>query len=98
MNLIESLVSAEFIRAFAWTLFHSLWQGGLLALMAAGLLMILRKHRPGIRYAILYILMLLLPVIFIGTFLMIYNPGNTDITSWRSGVRCHMANGKFIGG
>jgi beta-lactamase regulating signal transducer with metallopeptidase domain len=73
MNFIESLFSAEFIRAFAWTLFHSLWQGGLLGLMAAGIMMILRKHRPGIRYAILYGLMMLLPVIFAGTFLITYN-------------------------
>ena len=79
MNLIESLVSAEFIRAFAWTLLHSLWQGGLIALIAAGLMMILHKHRPGIRYMILYILILLLPVFFVGTFLMIYNPANTGI-------------------
>jgi beta-lactamase regulating signal transducer with metallopeptidase domain len=76
MNYIESLLSAEFIRAFAWTLFHSLWQGGLIALLAAGLMLILRKHQPGIRYAILYILLMLLPVLFASTFLMIYHPGN----------------------
>lgn len=92
MNPLESLVSAEFIRAFAWTLFHSLWQGGLVALIAAGLLVIHRKHRLGVRYAILYILMLLLPVFFIGTFLIIYNPANIGIqagaqtqgTMWQS--------------
>jgi bla regulator protein blaR1 len=78
MNLIESLLSAEFIRAFAWTLFHSLWQGGLLALVAFGLMIILRKHRPAIRYMILYTVLMLLPVFFAGTFLMTYNPGNVD--------------------
>jgi bla regulator protein blaR1 len=76
MNLIDFLISPEFTRAFAWTLLHSLWQGGLLALITAGLLMILRKHRPGVRYTILYIMMLLLPAFFIGTFLMIYNPAH----------------------
>jgi bla regulator protein blaR1 len=93
MNPLEYIVSAEFIRAFAWTLFHSLWQGGLIAMIAAGLMMILRKHRPGVRYAVLYMLMLLLPVLFAGTFLMIYNPANTSLHStaqmagpvWQSG-------------
>src|SRR5512138_29636 len=93
MNPLEFLVSAEFIRSFAWTLFHSLWQGGLVALLAAGLVMILRKHRPVVRYAIFYILMMLLPVIFIGTFLVIYNPANAALHNahqvagpvWQSG-------------
>jgi beta-lactamase regulating signal transducer with metallopeptidase domain len=79
MNFIESLLSAEFIRAFAWTLFHSLWQGGLLALVAFGLMIILRKHRPAIRYVILYIVMMLLPVFFAGTFLMTYHPDKVNI-------------------
>jgi beta-lactamase regulating signal transducer with metallopeptidase domain len=74
MNLIESMLSAEFIRAFAWTLFHSLWQVGFLALVAAGLQSILRKYRPATRYAMLYFLMLLIPVFFAGTFLLTYNP------------------------
>jgi len=67
MNFIESLLPAELIRAFAWTLFHSLWQGALLALIAGAILLLLRKHRPGIRYAILYFIMMLLPVFFAGT-------------------------------
>jgi bla regulator protein blaR1 len=93
MNFIEFLLSAEFTRAFAWTLFHSLWQGGLIAIITAGLMMILRKHSPGVRYAVLYTMMLLLPVLFAGTFLMIYLPANTGIHSgsqmagpmWQSG-------------
>ena len=93
MNPLEFLVSAEFIRSFAWTLFHSIWQGGLVALSAAGLMMILHKHRPVVRYTILYILMMLLPVFFIGTFLVIYNPSNAAIHNatqvagpvWQSG-------------
>ena len=78
MNYLESLLSAEFIRAFAWTLLHSVWQGGLLALVAAGLLIILRKHQPAIRYAILYILLMLLPVFFAVTFLYTYHPVSTN--------------------
>ena len=76
MNLFEFVFSSEFTRAFAWTLFHSIWQGGLIALMAAGLLIILHKHRPVIRYIVLYSLLFLIPVIFTATFLYTYHPEN----------------------
>jgi bla regulator protein blaR1 len=75
MDLLESLLSAEFIRAFAWTLFHSLWQGALLALIAGAFILILRKYRPVVRYTIFYLLLMLLPVMFIATFLLTYHPG-----------------------
>jgi beta-lactamase regulating signal transducer with metallopeptidase domain len=76
MSFFDSIFSAEFIRAFAWTLLHSVWQGGLIALFAAWLIMILRRHRPGIRYGILYALLLLIPVFFVLTFILTYHPGN----------------------
>jgi beta-lactamase regulating signal transducer with metallopeptidase domain len=76
IELIESLVSAEFIRSFAWTLIHSLWQGALLALLAGIILILLRKYRPGARYTILYFIFMLLPVICAVTFIIIYNPDN----------------------
>jgi bla regulator protein blaR1 len=73
MNIFTSIFSEEFIRAFAWTLIHSLWQGGLLALIAAGLLFLLRKHSPSIRYIAFCLIMLMLPVLFAGTFLVYIN-------------------------
>ncbi len=74
ISLLESLFSAEFMRAFALTLFHSLWQGALFALVTAGIILILRKHKPALRYAILYLLLLLIPVFFIATFMLVYHP------------------------
>jgi beta-lactamase regulating signal transducer with metallopeptidase domain len=81
MNFFESILSSEFIRAFAWTLLHSVWQGGLIAFMAVVFLIILRKHRPGIRYLILYIFLMLLPVFFTATFLYTYHPENAKVLS-----------------
>jgi beta-lactamase regulating signal transducer with metallopeptidase domain len=79
MNFLESLWSAEFIRSFALALFHSLWQGALIALIAAFSMVFLRNHRPALRYAVLYLLLMLLPVFFITTFLLNYNQQNTGI-------------------
>jgi beta-lactamase regulating signal transducer with metallopeptidase domain len=76
MNFLESILPAEFLRAFALTLFHSLWQGALLAVLAGGIMLLLRKHRPAIRYLSLYTLLMLMPMLFIGTFLLTYNTGN----------------------
>jgi beta-lactamase regulating signal transducer with metallopeptidase domain len=86
MELIESLVSAEFIRSFAWTLIHSLWQGALLALLAGIILLMLRKNRPGARYTILYFIFMLLPVICAVTFIVIYNPDNLVAQSGQANV------------
>ena len=74
IDLLGSLLSAEFIRAFALTLFHSLWQGALFAAVTAGVILILRKYRPALRYAILYILLVLFPVFFVATFMLVYHP------------------------
>jgi bla regulator protein BlaR1 len=76
IDLLESLLSAEFIRAFALTLFHSLWQGALFAMVTAGIILMLRKYRPALRYAVLYTLFVLIPVFFIATFIIVYNPGS----------------------
>ncbi len=75
MSFIASIVPDEVLRAFAWTLIHSLWQGAVIALLAAGIVIILRNHRPEIRYTLYCLLLALLPVLFAGTFLFYYNSG-----------------------
>lgn len=72
MNFMESILSSEFIRAFGWTLLHSLWQGLIFFLIAIALLMFLRKNNPRIRYLMLYGLLILLPLVFVITFLSVY--------------------------
>ncbi len=73
MNSLVSFLSSEFIRAFGWTLLHSLWQGMILFLVSAILMMLLRRKDPTIRYAVLYSLMALIPVFFLATFTVVYS-------------------------
>ncbi|RPD50243.1 hypothetical protein DNI29_05450 [Hymenobacter sediminis] len=50
MNWLEQLLPPALIRALGWTLVHSLWQGAVVALALAGLLLLLRKHSAEVRY------------------------------------------------
>ena len=50
MLFIHSLISNKIIQAVCWTLLHSIWQGLLLAIIAAIIVMITRKSAPGLRY------------------------------------------------
>ncbi|UOQ79695.1 M56 family metallopeptidase [Hymenobacter sp. 5414T-23] len=50
MNWLEQLLPPALIRALGWTLVHSLWQGAVVALALAGLLLLLQRHRAAVRY------------------------------------------------
>ena len=50
MKIISLPFSESMIQAFGWTLIHSLWQGTLLALLAALSFYMLRKAKPNARY------------------------------------------------
>ncbi|GGG32156.1 M56 family metallopeptidase [Hymenobacter glacieicola] len=62
MNWLEQLLPPALVRALGWTLVHSLWQGAVVALALAGLLLLLRQHSAEVRYrtATLGLLVLLL--------------------------------------
>ncbi|RSK35486.1 M56 family metallopeptidase [Hymenobacter metallilatus] len=50
MNWLENMLPPALVRALGWTLVHSLWQGAVVALALAGLLLLLRRHQAEIRY------------------------------------------------
>ena len=52
MSLLEQFGSPALIRALGWTLLHSVWQGALVALTAAMLLMLLHRHAAALRYRV----------------------------------------------
>ena len=52
MSLLEQFGSPGLMRALGWTLLHSLWQGALVALAAAALLMLLHRHAAALRYKV----------------------------------------------
>ncbi|MCA8831379.1 M56 family metallopeptidase [Hymenobacter pini] len=50
MNWLETFLPPALVRALGWTLVHSLWQGAVVALALAGLLLLLRQHSAEVRY------------------------------------------------
>ncbi|KAA9338349.1 M48 family metalloprotease [Hymenobacter busanensis] len=52
MNWLETLLTPALVRAVGYTLLHSLWQGALVALALAGLLLLLRRHSAQVRYSV----------------------------------------------
>lgn len=69
MNWFEQLLPPALVRALGWTLVHSLWQGAVVALALAGLLLLLRQHSAEVRYRTaalgLMVLLLLASVTFV---------------------------------
>jgi len=56
---IESLFNNPFTRALSWTLLHSLWQGLILAVLTAAMMLLTRRSGARLRYLLLIQLFLL---------------------------------------
>ncbi|MBN1117738.1 MAG: M56 family metallopeptidase [Bacteroidales bacterium] len=54
MNSICNLFSEEIIEAIGWTLFHSLWQGALIAILLISILFVFQKTSANTRYALAF--------------------------------------------
>lgn len=52
LPLLRDVVSPALVRGVGFALLHSLWQGGVLALLLAGVLPLLRRQRAELRYAV----------------------------------------------
>jgi beta-lactamase regulating signal transducer with metallopeptidase domain len=50
-QLLREIGSPALVRGVGYALLHSLWQGGVLALLLAGVLPLLRRQRAEVRYA-----------------------------------------------
>jgi len=88
MQLAASTGTAQhFIQSFSWMLIHSLWQGLLLAVFTAFILMLAKKTRSAVRYNLLFaqfaLFMLACGVTFIYEWnkapLHIASPGLTNV-------------------
>ncbi|HOX78392.1 MAG TPA: M56 family metallopeptidase [Bacteroidales bacterium] len=73
MTAIGSILSDQVVTALALTLFHSLWEGVLLALVTTGFVYFFRSGRPLFRYSAYYTLLLIMPVMFAVTFFIVYD-------------------------
>ncbi|MFD2786561.1 M56 family metallopeptidase [Hymenobacter rubripertinctus] len=88
MNWLEQLLPPALIRALGWTLVHSLWQGAVVALLLAGLLLLLRQHSAQVRYrtasAALLVLLVLTGVTFVRYYYQPLAPATTTLTAYQA--------------
>lgn len=80
MNILQEIFSEQFIYALGWTLIHSLWQGALIGLIIAILIIFMYKYTARLRYFIYSISLFLFAGIAVLTFISAFNsfePENT---------------------
>jgi len=87
MNWLEQLLPSALVRALGWTLVHSLWQGAVVALALAGLLLLLRQHSAEVRYRTAAVGLLLLLALSGITFGRYYMAAPTVKSAATAGIR-----------
>lgn len=75
MNLV-TIFSEELMHALGWSLIHSLWQGAVIALLLAMVLLFFRKSSSKFRYRLSVGSLFLIFGLFIGTFVFFYSNAN----------------------
>ncbi|WP_257309039.1 TonB family protein [Geothrix fuzhouensis] len=70
------LATSPLLQAIGWALLHSLWQGALLALLAAAALWLARGRSAELRYALAFVTLGLLVLVFAGTLVWISLSGD----------------------
>jgi bla regulator protein BlaR1 len=78
MQLLTTITTNRIIQAFSWMLIHSLWQGLLLAVVTALVLMATRKASAALRYNLVFLQFLLFVTACIATFAWAWNTGNAQ--------------------
>jgi bla regulator protein BlaR1 len=79
--LLKEIGNSQVVTALVWTLFHSLWQGALFAVMAGIFISSTKRTTPAIRYNVLCVLLLSMLCISMLTFWYAYKsvPARTRI-------------------
>lgn len=73
MNFIYDFISEELTRAIGWTLFHSLWQGIVIAILLALVLLLTSAENARLRYNLSISAMFLMFFCSVITFTKVYN-------------------------
>lgn len=73
MNITGSSFAQHFIRSFSWMLLHSLWQGLVLALVTAFVLMLAKRSSSALRYNLVLAQLLLFVLACFATFAWEWN-------------------------
>ena len=80
MNFIYDIIPEEFIKAIGWTIFHSIWQGAVVAILLAGILLLTRKNSSRLRYNLSAAALFVMFGISIITFIYVYT-SSADISA-----------------
>ena len=72
MDIVYSFISREIVEALGWTLFHSLWQGALVAILFGLLLLALPKFSAHTRYIISMVALFIVLGLSVTTFVRTY--------------------------
>ena len=91
MNSLEKLLSSDLIRSLGWSLVHSLWQGAVLALLFAIVLLFLNKYSSKTRHFLAVSVLFLFFMSFSITFVFVYSkykntPTTTTVVKFDSPV------------
>ncbi|MCL4547063.1 MAG: hypothetical protein M1495_00655, partial [Bacteroidetes bacterium] len=78
MNFVYQLIPHEIIKAIGWTIFHSVWQGIVIAIILGALLLLTSKKSARLRYNISVAAMFLFFFISLGTLLHVYESPNVQ--------------------
>lgn len=77
MNMV-TIFSENVMHALGWSLIHSLWQGAIIALILAVLLLFFRKSSSSFRYRLSVGSLFLAFVLFFGTFIFFYSNSSAN--------------------
>ncbi|MHB8905840.1 MAG: M56 family metallopeptidase [Melioribacteraceae bacterium] len=77
MNFIYDLIPEEFIKAIGWTIFHSLWQGAVISILLAGVLLMTGKKSAQLRYNLTVTALFFMFGISVITFAQVYSSNTT---------------------
>lgn len=85
MNLVYQLIPTEIIKAIGWTIFHSIWQGIVIAIILAAMLLLASKRSARLRYNVSVAAMFIFFFVSLGTFFHVYGsskvqPGSSIIS------------------
>jgi len=73
MNFIYNFMPEEIIKAIGWTIFHSLWQGAMIAVLLSGVLLITGKKSAQLRYNFSFAALVLIFLFSLATFTQVYD-------------------------
>jgi beta-lactamase regulating signal transducer with metallopeptidase domain len=73
MNRFLEYVGGDFIYALGWTLIHSIWQVGFLAVVVALIMSRIEVKKAAVRYAVFMSALLLAPILSVITFVRLYS-------------------------